>query len=157
MSAAQPIQKLELRGVLIPTSTLPVLLPNATMTEVIDYRDATPVEGAPPWLLGTVTWRQRAMPVVSMEQMMGQRFDPNVPRLRIAVCHGLRTDGSLPFIGIVSRGIPRLVRITESVIAADPLPPLDPAWPILARVSLRGNPAVIPDLDRMAGELRAGG
>jgi chemosensory pili system protein ChpC len=155
MSAAQPIQKQELRGVLIPTGSLPVLLPNAAMTEVIDYRDAGAVEEGPPWQLGTVTWRQRPMPVVSIEQMLGQAFDPNVPRLRIAVCHGLSTDGSLPFIGIVSRGIPRLVRISESVISSDPLAPLDPEWPILARVNLRGTPALIPDLDRMAGLLAA--
>ncbi len=66
-----------LRGVLIPTGQVSLLLPNAAMNEVIDYRDATPLAtAAPAWVLGTVMWRQRPMPVVSIERMLGEAFDP---------------------------------------------------------------------------------
>ena len=109
---------------------------------------------APRWVLGSVVWRRRPMPLISIERMMGGTFDPHQSRLRIAVCHGLRIDGSLPFIGIVSRGIPRLVRVSESVIGAERFPPLDPSVPILARVHLRGDTALIPDLDSISELLR---
>ncbi len=44
--------------------------------------------------------------------------------------------------------------MTESIIAAEPHPPLPPTWPIFARVNLGGEQALVPDLERMADILR---
>lgn len=150
MSAA--IKKsMEVRALLIPTAGIDLLLPNASLSEIIDYRNPTepPQGNRPAWLLGSVMWRQRAMPVISIERMMSQPFDADAPKLRIAVCYGLGTKGTYPYVGLVAKGVPRMARVTESSISvAEPML-LQADWPIMARVNIQGKEALIPDLMRM--------
>src|SRR3546814_9487856 len=42
----------DIRGVLIQVGGARLLLPNATISEVLSYADPEPVENAPEWLLG---------------------------------------------------------------------------------------------------------
>ena len=141
---------LELRGVLIPTGAERLLLPNSALAEVIDFREPTRSSlDAPDWLLGNVVWRQRTLPVISAEMLVGGVFNPDAPRLRIAICHGLLRHRERPFVGIASRGIPRLVRVTEDTIEETPEPPLDPEWPMLAQVHVNDVYALIPDIERI--------
>jgi len=42
----------EIRGLMIPVTGTKVLLPNATVAEVITYSVPEKIAGAPPWLLG---------------------------------------------------------------------------------------------------------
>ncbi|TWG92955.1 chemosensory pili system protein ChpC [Luteimonas sp. J16] len=51
-----PIQS-DIRAVLIQTEAARLLLPNATISEVLSYADPEPVDAAPPWLLGTIGCR----------------------------------------------------------------------------------------------------
>ena len=141
----------EVRGLLIPTAVVDLLLPNAALSEIIDYRNPAEIpQGKPPaWVLGTVMWRQRAMPVISVERMMKQLFDANAPKLRIAVCYGLGADGTYPYIGIVAKGVPRMVRVTESSISSADASPVKAGWPVMARVQIQGKEALIPDLMRV--------
>ena len=147
---ARQVTALEIRAVLIPTSSERLLLPNAALAEVIDFREPTPPNrDAPAWMLGNIVWRQRTLPVISVERLLGDHFNPQVPRLRIAVCHALVTQRQRPLIGIVSRGIPRLVRVTRDTIEETPDPPLDPDWPMLAQVHVNDVYALIPDMERI--------
>jgi chemosensory pili system protein ChpC len=141
----------EVRGLLIPTAVVDLLLPNASLSEIIDYRNPSEIpQGKPPaWLLGTVMWRQRAMPVISIERMMNQPFDANAPKLRIAVCYGLGTKGTYPYVGLVAKGVPRMVRVTESTISIADSSPVKSGWPIRARVNIQDREALIPDLMRV--------
>ena len=140
----------EVRALLIPTGAFPIVLPNASVSEVIDFREpARPAAGMPDWLLGSVTWRQQAMPVASIERMFGQPFNSEAPKLRIVVCYGIRQNGRFPYLGFVAKGIPRMMRVTEAIISASEETEIDPDWPLLARVKLQGQDALIPDLDRL--------
>lgn len=145
----------EVRGVLIPVGENSLLLPNAVVAEVIDYRDpAGPVdvENAA-WLLGSVTWRQRKLPLVAFEGLLGGSF--SLPRrARIAICHALDPNAEHAFIGIVSGGIPRLVRVQESGIETLALGQDYESRPVLARVRMNDVMALIPDLDQL-GKLLA--
>ena len=143
-------QAVDVRGLLIPTAAADLLLPSASLSEIIDYRNPTemPEGDRPAWLLGTVMWRQRAMPVISVERMLNQEFDANAPKLRIAVCFGLGATGSFPYIGLVARGVPRMVRVTESSISLADSSPIEADWPVMARVNIQGREALIPDLSR---------
>ena len=49
----------DIRGVLISVTGGKMLLPNASVAEVITYSDPEPVVGAPAWLLGRARWRAR--------------------------------------------------------------------------------------------------
>ena len=140
----------EIRGVLIPVGEQSLLLPNAVVAEIIDYRDPTGAVDAEDadWLRGIVTWRQHKLPLVAFEGLLGESFA--LPRrARIAICHALDPNAEHTFIGIVSGGIPRLVRVREGSIEPLSLTAEDEDRPILARVRLNDVDALIPDLDRL--------
>ena len=148
VTSISPVQ--ELRSVLIPTGMERLLLPNAAVAEVIDFRDPEPFTGTEPdWGLGLVTWQRRTFPVIAAEMLLGGSFDPLAPRLRIAVCHSLLSLKDRPFLGIVSHGIPRLVRVSPETIEESPGPALADDWPILAQVFVNDVYALIPDFEKI--------
>lgn len=140
----------DIRGVLIPIGGQRLLLPNATVAEIIAYRDATPgAEGGPPWLLGNIDWRQRSVPTVALETMLGGEYK-GYRRGRIAVCYSLLEGNEKPYLGVVSDGIPHLVRVRAEDIEPLPLLDGDADLPVLARLKLKGEDALIPDIARLS-------
>ena len=63
----------DIRGVLIQIEGARLLLPNATIAEVLSYADPEPVENAPDWLLGRIRWRGWQLPLVSFARIAGIR------------------------------------------------------------------------------------
>src|SRR3546814_15165996 len=61
----------DIRGVLIQVGGARLLLPNATISEVLSYADPEPVENAPEWLLGRIRWRGWQLPLVSFWRTAG--------------------------------------------------------------------------------------
>src|SRR3546814_19288988 len=61
----------DIRGVLIQVGGARLLLPNATISEVLSYADPEPVEHAPEWLLGRIRWRGWQLPPVSFSRISG--------------------------------------------------------------------------------------
>jgi chemosensory pili system protein ChpC len=140
----------DIRGLLIPIGGQRLLLPNATVAEIIAYRDPAPAaEGSPSWLLGNIDWRQRDVPTVALENMFGGEYQ-GYTRGRIAVCYSLLAGTERPYLGVVSDGIPHLVRVRAEDI--EPLPPQggDSDLPLLARLKLKGEDALIPDVARLS-------
>lgn len=140
----------DIRGVLIPVGGQRLLLPNATVAEIIAYRDPAPApEGAPAWVLGTFDWRQRSVPMVVLETLLGGTYEGYM-RGRIAVCYSLLDGKEKPYLGVVSDGIPHLVRVREEDIEPLPLSDADAELPLLARLRLKGEEALIPDIARLS-------
>ena len=52
-----------IRGVLIQVAEARLLLPNATIAEVLSYADPEPVADAPDWLLGRMRWRGKLLTI----------------------------------------------------------------------------------------------
>lgn len=148
MSAVKAVH--EVRGVLIPCGSLQLLLPNAAVAEVTDYRQPTPLSGERPgWLLGTVAWRQRSLLVLDPELLLGGSVREIGGRARIAVCNTLSPDATRPFLGLLCRRIPRLVRVTEEALEPLSAPEGGDALPVHHWVRVRDEQALIPDLDRL--------
>ena len=61
----------DIRGVLIQTEAARLLLPNATISEVLSYADPEPVDDAPHWLLGRIRWRGWRLPLVAFAPFAG--------------------------------------------------------------------------------------
>src|SRR5207342_875348 len=66
---AQANPQNDIRGVLIAVARARLLLPNATIAEVLSFAPPTPVEGAPDWLLGRIRWRGWEVPLVAFSRM----------------------------------------------------------------------------------------
>lgn len=139
----------EIRTVLIPMHDTTLLLPNAAVAEVIDYRLPKNINGSPDWLSGSVSWRQISLPVIVMENMLGHQVDKPGVRQRIAVCHAQIPGARFPYIGIVAQGIPRLVRLSENLIELVEAAENDGEVPVYGKVLVDGEAAWIPDLKKV--------
>lgn len=143
----------EIRCVLVPTGDVRMLLPNAIVAEVISQPAHEAVAGAPDWLLGRIAWRGWQVPVVSFPRLahVGEG-DPELT-VRVAVLKALGDDPKLPFIAILTQGLPRLTTLNaELVIPTSDGKPLPPG--VKARVLVRDDVAVIPDLEAIEADLR---
>jgi chemosensory pili system protein ChpC len=143
------VLQMEVRGVLLPLRFGQLLLPNASVSEVIGYRDPEPPpEHAPEWLLGIMSWRQYPIPLVSFDSLLGHSDTSIGARARIAICNTLNPNPERPLIGILLRSIPHLVRVIEPLIT--PADDTGEAVEMMARkVRISGQEAWIPDLDAL--------
>lgn len=149
----QPLPR-EIRCVLVPAGDLRLLLPNATIAEVITMPTPEPVDGAPEWVLGRIAWRGWRVPLVAFTQLAGAgEGDPDLA-VRVAVLKALGGNPELPFIAVVTRGFPRLTTLNaELIIPTHDGTALPPG--VRAQVLVRDDLAVIPDLEMLERELAA--
>ncbi|MBE8718962.1 chemotaxis protein CheW [Cellvibrio polysaccharolyticus] len=137
----------EVASLLIPLAGLSLLLPNVTVAEIVPLPDMVPVEQVPDWYLGDCLWREQRIPVVSFERL-NQAALPQVQRTaRLAVLNATGVHEELPFIAVLTSGLPRLARVTEEElsvrdgVAAKTFDLLNVSW--------AGESAVIPDITAM--------
>lgn len=102
----------DIRSVLIPLTGKRVLLPNATVAEVITYSTPESIEGAPDWVMGRVVWRGWWVPVFSLPMLGGWARRENEAGAKIAVLKALGGNPDMPFMAMVTQGFPRLVTVT---------------------------------------------
>ena len=142
----------EIRCVLVPVGNLRLLLPNATVAEVITQSRPEPVANAPQWLLGRIAWRGWRVPLVSFAQLAGAEEGDAALSVRVAVLKALGGDPKLPFIAMLTQGFPRLTTLNAELIIpthdGSALPP-----GVRAQVLVRDDVAVIPDLEWIETEL----
>lgn len=142
MSDSAPI----IRGVLIQVADAKLLLPNATIAEVLSYADPDPVPGAPDWLLGRIRWRGWQLPLVAFSRFTGIASDEHGGLgSKVIVLKALGGDAKRPFFALLTQGFPRLVTVTESALASDTHDASVPEG-VLAMVRLNENDALLPDL-----------
>lgn len=145
----------EVRGVLLPLQEGQLLLPNAAVCEVVSYQAPdTHSTTLPDWLLGTFAWRNHALPLVAFERLLGRDAGEVGLRARVAICNTLNGNDQLPYIGILLRSAPHLVRVTEAAIV--PFAGAEaPHEMVVSRVIINGVDAWIPDLDALESALSA--
>lgn len=134
-----------IRGVLIQVADARLLLPNATIAEVLSYATPEPLADAPDWLLGRIRWRGWQLPLMSFSRFAGIAEEEGGLGSKVIVLKALGGNARQPYFAMLTQGFPRLVTVTESTLAT-----LDdggelPAG-VLARVRLNENDAMVPDL-----------
>lgn len=147
----QPLPR-EIRCVLVPVGQLRLLLPNATVAEVITLPTPEPVEDAPEWLLGRIAWRGWRVPLVSFTKLAGAPEGDAELAMRVAVLKALGGNPKLPFVAVVTQGFPRLTTLNaELIIPTHDGTPLPPG--VRAQVLVRDDMALIPDLEGIEQQL----
>ena len=149
-----PVSTEDLRGVLLPLNGTQLLLPNVTVSEVIGYRDPSPVANAPGWMMGSLTWRQRKVPVITFEYFVLKEAAEPGYRSRIALCHNLAGNPEVPYIGILCNSIPKLARVNTDTIDESMLQEFLPEM-TLKHLTDKGEDAWIPDIEAL-GKAAAG-
>lgn len=147
----QPLPR-EIRCVLVPVGDLRLLLPNATVAEVITLTTPEPVPGAPEWLLGRISWRGWRVPLVSFTKLSGEQEGDTDLSVRVAVLKALGGNAELPFVAVLTQGFPRLTTLNAELIIpthdGKPLP-----RGVKAQVLVRDDVAMIPDLEGIENEV----
>ncbi len=144
----------DLQGLLIPQRQMPLLLPAAAVIEILGYREINENTTEASWLLGSFSWRNLVLPLVSMERVLGVEREGKRGRKRIIIVHVFSDKLKTPFIGIEATGMPRLVTLNEEnleVVDGDPWPD---DWPISDRVRVQDAEVLIPDLERLGALLQ---
>jgi chemosensory pili system protein ChpC len=145
----------EIRGVLIRSGATQLLLPNATISEVLSYSPPEAVANAPDWLLGRLRWRGWRLPLVAFPVLSGQGEERADLGSKVVVLKTLGGDARLPFFALLTEGFPRLVTISEANLLdesdgdGDALP-----FAVRARVRLNDDVALIPDIDLIEQSVR---
>ncbi|MEJ2618710.1 MAG: chemotaxis protein CheW [Candidatus Thiodiazotropha sp.] len=140
----------QVRSVLIPLHERQILLPNASVAEVMSYQQPEYAgDELPEWFLGHLAWRGVMIPVVSYEGMLGEEIVEPGYRGRILILNALGEHDRLSHIGMAVHAIPSLVRVS-----ADNVVPINPeetdSQPLVRQqVELDMSPAVIPDMDEI--------
>ncbi|RDS85414.1 chemotaxis protein CheW [Dyella psychrodurans] len=147
----QPLPR-EIRCVLVPVGDLRLLLPNATVAEVITLTAPEPVAGAPDWLLGRIAWRGWRVPLVSFTKLAGAQEGDTELSMRVAVLKALGGNSEMPFVAVLTQGFPRLTTLNSELIIpthdGKPLP-----RGVKAQVLVRDDVALIPDLEGIESEV----
>ncbi len=142
----------EIRGVMIPVTGGRVLLPNASVAEVITLTTPDPVEDAPAWLLGRIPWRGWRLPLIAYSVLAGLASEEGGVHARVAVLKALGGHPRMPYIAMLTQGFPRLVTLTPDLLMpSDRGEPL--ALGVRSEVLLRDEPALIPDLGALETSL----
>lgn len=144
----------DIRGVLIQIEGGRLLLPNATVSEVLSFAPPEPVEDAPDWILGRIRWRGWQLPLVAWGRLSGTApEEAGELGSKVAVLKALDGNPRRPYFALLTQGFPRLVTVARSALLADADGSLPDA--ALASVMLNEDRALVPDLDAVAERIDA--
>ena len=97
----------DIRGVLIQVAGARLLLPNATIAEVLSFADPEPIADAPDWLLGRIRWRGWQLPLVAFSRLAGIADEKGGLGSKVIVLKALGGDPKAPFfaVAVFARGL----------------------------------------------------
>ena len=135
------------RSLWVPLEGVNLLLPNVAVAEVINYQPLDMIQSGPDWLLGSLRWREKLLPIISMEGLCGFSLPQGGRGARISILNSVQADSDMPFYAIVTAGIPRLFSADEealgsSLMAANNLPDT-----VADCVQIGSEQALIPDME----------
>jgi chemosensory pili system protein ChpC len=139
----------ELYSLLVPLNEERLIVPRACVAEVVRYSEPTHEAGSHSWMLGSVNWNGRQLPVVSYEGALGNEVPLATGRTRIVVF--LASTGQLKsgYFGVLTQGFPQLVRVNRDVLQFDSSDGWPDDSPVLCRVKMINEFPLIPDLEKL--------
>jgi chemosensory pili system protein ChpC len=122
-----------------------VVVPNASVAEIISVQDVREVENSPRWMLGKARWRGVEVPVVSYEAAGGDDVQAVNINTQVAVMYSVSEDSEHAYIGLAMHGVPHVSTFSRDQIRTDENVSSD--HPMVAqKVRINGAAAGILDL-----------
>lgn len=153
MTAAQKKHFEIVHSLLLPINKEIILLPNASVAEVVAYSEPEGLNDAPEWLLGIMDWRERRIPLISFESISDGEPGTVHKNCRVAVLNTLNGNMDVPYIAILMQGLPSLQVVRPSAVQFTDKP-TTPRQSIKAYVNLNGVAAIIPDIDDLESRIK---
>lgn len=139
----------ELYSLLVPLADERLIVPRACVAEVVRYTPPVQRDGSPAWLLGTIGWNGRDLPVVAFEGTIGKDLPATTGRTRVVVFYSATSSTRPGFFGILTQGFPQLVRVNRDVLKLDSTKGWPESAPVLCRVKMINEYPLIPDLESL--------
>ena len=141
----------ELYSLLVPLSDDRLILPRACVAEVVRYTEPEQQPGSKDWMLGTINWNGRKLPVVAFEGTIGKDIPAPTGRTRVVVFYSSTGKSKTGYFGILTQGFPQLVRINREVLNLDSTEGWPEDAPVLCRVKMINEYPLVPDLEALEG------
>ena len=143
----------ELYSLLVPLTEDRLIVPRACVAEVVRFSRPDQQEGAEPWMLGTVNWNGRPLPVVSFEGALGNDVPVPTGRTRIVVFYASSGRLKIGYFGVLTQGFPQLVRVNKDVLKLESTEGWPDGAPVLCRVRMINEYPMIPNLEKLEAML----
>lgn len=143
----------ELYSLLIPLAEDRLIVPRACVAEVVRFTAPEQEAGAHAWMMGSVNWNGRSLPVVSYEGALGKDVPVTTGRTRIVVFYANTGQLKTGHFGILTQGFPQLVRVNEDVLQLHTTEGWPKDAPVLCRVKMINEFPLIPDLEKLEAML----
>ena len=143
----------ELYSLLIPLAEDRLIVPRACVAEVVRFTATEQEAGAHAWMMGSVNWNGRPLPVASFEGALGKDVPVTTGRTRIVVFYANTGQVKTGFFGVLTQGFPQLVRVNEDVLQLHATDGWPKDAPVLCRVKMINEFPLIPDLEKLEAML----
>lgn len=143
----------ELYSLLVPLAEDRLIVPRASVAEVVRFSQPDHEAGAHKWMLGTVNWNGRQLPVMSFEGALGKEVPAATGRTRIVVFYASTGQLKTGYFGVLTQGFPQLVRVNKDVLALHTTEGWPDEAPVLCRVKMINEFPLIPDLEKLESML----
>lgn len=137
----------ELYSLLVPLAEDRLIIPRACVAEVVRYTKPDQEPGSQDWMLGTVNWNGRELPVVSFEGTIGKDIPAVTGRTRIVVFYASSGQIKTGYYGVLTQGFPQLVRVNREVLKLDSTEGWPEGAPVLCRVKMINEYPLVPHLE----------
>ena len=127
----------ELYSLLIPLAEDRLIVPRACVAEVVRFTAPEQEAGAHAWMMGSVNWNGRSLPVASFEGALGKDVPVTTGRTRIVVFYAGTGQLKTGHFGVLTQGFPQLVRVNEDVLQLHTTDGWPKDAPVLCRVLAR--------------------
>ena len=139
----------ELYSLLVPLSDDRLILPRACVAEVVRYTQPQQQPGSQNWMLGTINWNGRELPVVAFEGTIGKDIPAPTGRTRVVVFYSSTGKIKTGYFGVLTQGFPQLVRVNREVLNLDSTEGWPENAPVLCRVKMINEYPLVPDLEAL--------
>jgi hypothetical protein len=130
----------------IPVEDGVLLLPQVMIAEILPFVVYETVqEDAPKWFVGMFKWQRMNIPLISLDILHGAEIDYG-KKLRAVILNTLTSDTGYDYIGVVMKGIPKLVEVSRENLQAE-MEGVKKG--ILMNANLAGIHYMIPDIDAL--------
>jgi len=105
----------KIKCVVLKINETELLMPNASVAEIIPIKNIINVANKPGWMLGYLDWRGHSVPLVSFESMDGVRM-PSLATgsVKAAILFSVGDDKNFPYLSILVQGAPSIVNVKSS-------------------------------------------
>lgn len=101
---------------LIPLQQHYLLLPNATIAEVMPMPKLEKASNKPNYWLGQFNWKSAELPVIDLESLVENVLLNSVSATKLCIVHGINAESNITSYALPCYGMPQLILINESAL-----------------------------------------